>query len=136
MADFLTAYRKTAISEGGYANDPADSGGETWRGVARKKNPGWKGWHIIDEYRHHPLFPKILAELTELQKEVLAIYKSNYWDAVRGDEILHQEIANPLYDSAVNAGVKTAIILAQRALKIKESGKMDAFTLKKLNNKE
>ncbi|RYD50653.1 MAG: hypothetical protein EOP52_13405, partial [Sphingobacteriales bacterium] len=35
MADFLTAYKRTAVAEGGYANDPDDLGGETYKGIAR-----------------------------------------------------------------------------------------------------
>ena len=34
--------------EGGYANDPNDSGGETFRGVSRRNWPKWPGWPLID----------------------------------------------------------------------------------------
>lgn len=37
--------------EGGYANHPADKGGETYRGISRKANPDWVGWKYIDEVK-------------------------------------------------------------------------------------
>ena len=51
MADFEIAYGETEIREGGYVNDPADRGGETHRGVARKFHPKWPGWKIVDKYK-------------------------------------------------------------------------------------
>ncbi|MDR1034997.1 MAG: hypothetical protein LBT40_00015 [Deltaproteobacteria bacterium] len=32
--------------EGGWANNPADSGGETFRGIARNFHKSWPGWAI------------------------------------------------------------------------------------------
>lgn len=135
MADFLTAYKKTAVVEGGYANDKDDTGRETWKGVARKKNPNWKGWAIVDSLRNHPQFPKILYENTGLQYWVEKIYRDNYWNPIRGDEIKSQDEANAIYDSAVNMGVGAAVKLAQKALALPESGRMNNATLDKLNNK-
>ena len=34
--------------EGGYVFDPDDSGGETYKGVARKFHSKWEGWSKID----------------------------------------------------------------------------------------
>lgn len=41
----------TLKHEGGYANHPADKGGETYRGITRKHNPEWSGWKYIDEVK-------------------------------------------------------------------------------------
>jgi lysozyme family protein len=135
MADFLHAYKKTAINEGGYANDPADKGGETWKGIARNANPSWKGWIIVDQMRNQPWFPKSLYNIPELETLEQELYKRKYWDAFRGDEVISQQEADSIYDMAVNAGVKTAIKLAQKSLGIAGTGRMDNFTLQKLNNK-
>ena len=51
MADFDIAYGETELREGGYVNDPVDRGGETHRGVARKFNPDWKGWALVDRLK-------------------------------------------------------------------------------------
>ena len=44
MANFKIAHEKTAANEGGYANNHADVGKETYRGIARKLHPKWQGW--------------------------------------------------------------------------------------------
>ncbi|HEY9774819.1 MAG TPA: glycosyl hydrolase 108 family protein [Planktothrix sp.] len=50
-----------------------------------------------------------------------AIYKKNYWDKVRGDE-LPWKLAAPLFDAGVNEGTGTAIIQLQQALGVKADG--------------
>jgi len=134
MADFHIAHKKTARNEGGYANDPADRGGETWKGIARKFHPNWPGWKIIDEYKIYKDFKSRLARDEHLDKLLLEFYRVEFWNRIRGDEIRHQIVANSLYDSAVNMGVSQAIKLAQRALKVPDTGKMSVGLLNLLNN--
>ncbi len=146
MADFLKAYKKTAKTEGGYVNDSTDRGGETWKGISRKHNSKWKGWAIIDGTKKSIAFPakpskktiEILngilyknKQLSLLEKD---LYKWKYWDAFRGDEIAIQLVADFIYDSSVNMGPRTAIKLAQRSLDVAETGKVDDYTLNRLNN--
>lgn len=133
MASFSIAYNKTERNEGGYVNDPQDAGGETWKGIARKKNPNWEGWALVDFHRNNPHFPGCLKDDEKLEFSVRKFYKQLYWDRMRGDEINKQEIANPIYDSCVNMGVNAAIKLSQRSLEITETGVMDDVTLSKLN---
>jgi lysozyme family protein len=103
MADFVQAYEKTIRAEGGYVlhNVPGDRGGMTYAGIARRYHPNWPGWAHIDAGSEPP------AEL------VREFYRERFWGRIRGDEITSQAIAETLYDFAVNAGVKTASILAQ-----------------------
>ena len=136
MADFKHSYDKTAINEGGYANDPDDNGGETWKGIARKMHPRWPGWQIIDIIKLGPNFKKKLADNGPLQALVLEFYKKEFWDRVKGDQLDNQEVADSLYDSSVNMGVKAAIILIQRSLGLTESGIMSNFLINKINNKQ
>lgn len=143
MAKFIIAYNLTAVNEGGYANDLTDAGGETWKGVARKKHPNWAGWSIIDQF---VIFPKptmkeswkhvdkLLNTLPKLQELVLKFYEDVFWDEIRGNEIINQEVANSLYDSAINFGQSVAIKLAQKAAGLEETGKMNDTILKSLNN--
>lgn len=135
MAKFELAHPKVAAHEGGYANDPNDKGGETWKGIARKANPGWQGWVIIDSYRNKPNFPANLKAVELLESLVRSLYRIKYWDEIQGDRIMKQEIADSIYDSAVNMGPSRAIKLSQKALGLPESGKMDDTTLNRLNNK-
>jgi lysozyme family protein len=152
MADFLIAHKRTGRYEGGYANDPQDRGGETYKGIARIMHSKWPGWNIIDEYKRTfgPLkrgqtIPD--PRLTELE---LQFYRTEFWNKIRGDEIFDQDIANMIYDDAVNAGPFPAVKKAQCAAfaltgndieKIKEAnllgiqyGRMDDKTINKLNN--
>ncbi len=118
MANFSTAYKHTARVEGGYANHPSDTGGETWRGIARKKNPKWPGWIIVDSLRAKPGFPQSLAKSEDLQKHVLAIYKRQYWDVMNLDLLNNQQVATELYDTGVNAGPGVAAVFFQRVLNV------------------
>lgn len=135
MAKFELAHPKVAANEGGYANDPNDKGGETWKGIARNSNPGWQGWVIIDSYKSKSGFPESLGKVELLESLVRSLYRIKYWDEIQGDFILNQGIADSIYDSAVNMGPSRAIKLAQKALGMKETGKMDQLTLDRLNNK-
>jgi lysozyme family protein len=49
---FEETYDKvTKMFEGGYADDPADSGGETIFGVSRANFPNWPQWPRVDEFK-------------------------------------------------------------------------------------
>lgn len=135
MARFELAHPKVAAHEGGYSNDPADNGGETWKGIARKANPGWQGWVVIDSYKDKSGFPANLKSVELLEALVKSLYRIKYWDEIQGDRIIDQAIADSIYDSAVNMGPSRAIKLAQGAAGMKETGKMDEATLNRLNNK-
>ncbi len=134
MANFEISYKLTANNEGFYSLDPNDAGGETIYGVARKMHPNLKLWTIVDRFKKQPGFPNNMKGNTEIIQEVKNFYYSVFWIPIRGNEIKAQKSADSLYDSGVNMGVGRAIILAQRALKVPETGKMDDFTLNKLNN--
>lgn len=134
MADFNIAYQRTLKFEGGYVNDPKDSGGETYKGISRKNNPKWSGWAIVDSYKNKPNFPKNLNSDTKLQELVKECYRDNYWKPVWGDRIKNQRVADDVYDSGVNLGPAMSIKLLQRQWKMKETGKMDETLLAKLNS--
>nr|DAO60326.1 MAG TPA: Lysozyme [Caudoviricetes sp.] len=133
MANFDIAYNRTSNFEGGYVNDDADSGKETYNGISRRFNPSWGGWKIVDTYKRKPNFPKNLDSDEALQNLVKSCYKSLYWDKVWGDKIKNQNVANDLYDTAVNMGVGTSIKLSQRQMKLSETGVMNNDLLEKLN---
>lgn len=118
MADFKEAYDITLGHEGTYDNDPDDAGGETYQGVARKYWPDWYGWKIIDEAKTESNFPKNLAGNDQLQVMVEQHYKKNFWDTVGGDDIPVQFLANEMFDTSVNMGVKRAVTFLQVGLNI------------------
>ena len=86
--------------EGGYVNDPKDSGGETNYGitVAVARANGYTG------------------SMRDLPRQTaFAIYKAKYWDAVNADK-MPIELASEVVDTAVNMGIGSAGKLLQRAL--------------------
>jgi len=115
MADFESAFLRTMIHEGGYSNDPDDSGGETYRGISRKYNPQWSGWDIIDREKGRADFPSCLDYDKDLQNHVKAFYKDKYWDINKLDQF-PQSIAEEMFDTGVNMGVRRAAKFLQKAL--------------------
>lgn len=126
MADFLPAYEKVLLAEGGYKlTDIAnDRGGQTYAGISRKFHPNWTGWAFIDRGETPP---------TALVRE---FYKAEFWDRVRGDDISDQHTAELLYDFAVNAGVSTTVKLAQIVAGCTPDGKIGPKTLEAWNSIE
>lgn len=51
MADFKKALGLILKNEGGYVFDRDDSGGETYKGIARNMNSKWDGWVIVDIFK-------------------------------------------------------------------------------------
>jgi len=118
MADFKIAYDIVRKNEGGYANNPKDRGGETYKGIARKIFPSWSGWIYVDAFKPRPGFPKSLEKSEALQAAVLSFYENEFWKKMSLDTIIPQDICNELFDTAVNMGVGTAGLFLQRALNV------------------
>lgn len=114
MADFNKAVSETIEREGGLTSDPSDSGGTTRYGISQRAYP--------DE--------NILGLTVDRAK---FLYKRDYWDKIMGDNLVDQGIAELLFDSCVNIGVKTAIILAQRVLGVDDDGIIGQKTIYALN---
>jgi lysozyme family protein len=110
MAAFERCLNILLNTEGGYSNHELDSGKETYRGISRKFWPDWKGWLIIDEYREHKLFPKLLELDEDLQKLVSIFYEENFWKASKAYAVAVYDVnaAFRLFDFAVNAGIPVA----------------------------
>ncbi len=90
--------------EGGYVNDPKDSGGATKCGITQAVA------------RQHG-FP----DVRKLSKEqIYQIYESDYWDGIAGDSLAKRSpgLAYELFDSGVNVGTGRAAEFLQRALNV------------------
>lgn len=134
MADFQLVLANVLTHEGGYVNDPVDTGGETFKGIARNMHPDWVGWIIIDSYKTSPDFPGILLQGKKLQQAIELFYKTNFWNPILGDMIKNQYIAESIFDFCVNAGVRTGILIVQNSIEIDADGFMGPITLEKLNS--
>ena len=104
--------------EGGYVNHPKDPGGETNLGVTKR---------VYEEFGG----TKDMKELTK--EDVEPIYKKNYWDRVKGDN-LPEGLDLCIFDFAVNAGPGRAAKFIQRLVKTTVDGGIGPNTLKCIND--
>lgn len=115
MAKFENVIDKVLVNEGGYVNDPKDRGGETKFGISKRAYPN------VD-----------IKNLTI--DEAKAIYKKDYWDKIKGDEIKDELVAYEIFDTAVNMGVRTSSKLVQMVVGSHPDGIIGPKTLEKINN--
>lgn len=115
MSHFPLALAATLAHEGGYVNDPADRGGETYRGISRKHHPDWPGWERVDFLK-----PTVMTGFIErdsvLALAVEAFYRERFWQPIGGDALTDLALACALFDCGVNLGVKKAVWFLQRSL--------------------
>lgn len=131
MADFKIAFGLTGHNEGGYANNPADHGGETYAGIARNFWPSWSGWHVIDSYTKFGLrnIDRILSTDQVLTNLISLFYKQNFWDVNKLDQINDQQLANNVYDFGVNSGVGKSAKTLQLACGVTVDGIIGSKTI-------
>lgn len=104
-------------SEGGYVDHPSDPGGATNMGITHKTLAAWRGKPVTKQ------------DVRNLKKdEALRIYKAQYWDAVRGDE-LPEGLDYAVFDYGVNSGPSRAIKELQRVLGVTADGVIGVQTL-------
>lgn len=117
-ANFDKALSAVLVHEGGYVNHPKDPGGATNKGVTQA---------VYDDWRQVIRLPKqSVKDLTDA--EVMAIYKKNYWDRVKGDE-LPIGVDYAAFDFAVNAGVYRAARYLQEAVGVAPDGQIGPVTI-------
>jgi len=117
MADLNIAFDAVIKRrEGKWVNHPSDPGGETYRGRARKYHPKWPGWKLIDAAKSKPGFPASLETNQELQHLLRESYRTDEWEAIHGEEITSQALANELLDNATLEGPGAAVVFLQFAL--------------------
>lgn len=109
--------------EGGFVNHPADPGGMTNLGVTKKVWEAFVGYEV-DEDEMRSLTPEIVKPL----------YKKNYWDAIRGDD-LPDGVDYATYDLAVNSGVRRAVKMLQRAAGVPDDGIIGSKTIDAVHDK-
>lgn len=113
--EFEKAFEKTMKHEGKYSNDPDDAGAETYMGISRRYHPNWPGWIHID---HMKKISNWSWEKEMLLERVRKFYKERYWDTWRGDDFINQQLANEMFDTAVNMGVMRAAMFLQKSINL------------------
>ena len=104
--------------EGGYVNHPKDPGGETNLGVTKRVYEEWGG-------------TKEMVDL--IVEDVAPIYKKNYWDRVKGDD-LPSGLDLCIFDFGVNAGTGRAAKYLQQIIGTTVDGGIGPNTLKAVFN--
>lgn len=117
-SNFDEALKRVLVHEGGYADHPADPGGATMKGVTQRVYDGWR--------RRQGKATRAVRLITDA--EVAAIYRVQYWDAIRGDD-LPAGIDYATFDGAVNSGTSQATKWVQRALGVADDGQIGEATL-------
>ena len=103
--------------EGGYVWHAQDPGGETNFGVTRATYEQYVGRQVMD------------GEMEGLtHDDVYPIYKENYWDTVRGDD-LPSGVDWSTFDWAVNSGKSRASKALQRIVGVEADGGIGPMTL-------
>lgn len=102
---FSRCMDNTLAYEGGKSNHPKDPGGKTNQGVIQRT---FTAWLKANSRPDRDVYTMTVAERD-------AIYRSQYWNAVRGDE-LPDGVDLAVFDGAVNSGPKQSIKWLQRAL--------------------
>lgn len=103
--NFETSLGYVLGHEGGFSNHWNDAGGATNHGIIQR---------VYDSYRRRrKLVPRSVKSITK--GELFEIYKEQYWDQVRGDD-LPPGIDYCVFDAAVNSGPRRGIRWLQNGI--------------------
>jgi lysozyme family protein len=117
--NFAEALKAVLLHEGGYVDHPKDPGGATNKGITHRTYTAWL---------HKQGKPnKNVKSITS--GEVAAIYKEQYWDAIRGDDLPHG-VDYAVFDFAVNSGPARAAKFLQAIVGVTQDGMIGLQTIK------
>ena len=115
---FARSLPPVLVYEGGKVDNPKDPGGRTNQGIIQR---------VYDAYRTSNGKPKQdVYKLSNDERD--AIYRRQYWDAVKGDQ-LPEGVDFVVFDGAVNSGPGQSIKWLQRALGVEADGQLGMVTL-------
>lgn len=106
---FAAAMAELTVLEGGLTKDPDDRGNWTGGKVGAGELKGTKCGISAATY------PQLdIERLTKA--EISAIYYVDFWLALKCDLIMDAAVAFEIFDTGVNCGIGTAVLIAQRSL--------------------
>ncbi len=161
MALFEPAYRIVRKHEGYYLNDPADTGGETYAGIARNLWPNWPGWSIVDDFKEtrqsdnprsfssflkafgigdeslmNPIGTNEKIPGDEIEILLEDFYHQRWIDSKAG-QIDNQTLANAYFDFfilASRAAERIQLALRRLGFNVTVDNKMGSATIKAIND--
>jgi lysozyme family protein len=114
---------RVLVYEGGKVNHPKDPGGKTNQGVTQRVYTAYR--------RRNKLADNDVYDMSDAERD--AIYREQYWDEVRGDE-LPPGVDFVVFDGAVNSGCSQSVKWLQRALGVRADGQLGMVTMQKLQS--
>ena len=116
--NYDAALKATLRYEGGKVDDPRDPGGRTAYGVTQNTYNAWRTKHGLSQ--------KDVFQIAD--SEVAAIYRQEYWDKIRGDD-LPDGLDMAVFDFAVNSGVSRASKYLQSLVGVTQDGQIGPKTI-------
>jgi len=121
--NYAQALKQVLKYEGGKVDDPRDPGGRTAFGVTQNTYNAWRKKQNLP----------IVDVFTISQNEVAAIYRQEYWDRIRGDD-LPAGVDFAVFDFAVNSGVSKAAKTLQSVVGVTQDGVIGPATIQAAKN--
>ena len=118
LENFVTSLETVLKHEGGYVDHPKDPGGRTNMGITQA---------VYEKYLNRTVTEEEMKNIKI--GDVRIIYKENYWDKVKGDD-LPSGVDFCVFDWAVNSGVSRASKALQKIIGAKADGVIGPNTLK------
>jgi len=116
-SNFSSSLELLLKHEGGYVNHPDDPGGRTNQGITQRVYEKFLGRDVTEE------------EMKDMPPDkVFAIYKTQYWNRVRGDD-LPTGVDLCVFDWAVNAGTSRAGKALQQIAGVPDDGIIGSQTV-------
>jgi lysozyme family protein len=122
MSRFEECLKRILKHEGGYVNDPLDSGGRTNLGVTQK---------VWEEFVGHPVTEADMRALTP--EKIAPMYKLKYWNPSYC-EVLPKGLDYVVFDFAVNAGTGRSVKTLQQAIGCVADGVIGPKTMAAIND--
>jgi len=117
-SDFARCLPVILAAEGGKVDDPRDPGGRTNQGITQA---------VYDAFMTRRGKPtRDVYLMTNAERD--AIYRAQYWDAIRGDD-LPDGVSLAVFDAAVNSGPTRAAKWLQNALRVPADGHIGEVTI-------
>lgn len=124
MADFETSVKIVLKHEGGFVHHPSDPGGATNRGII---------FNLFKQYAQALKIPATIESLKALtEDQAKFIYRENFWNEMKGDDINNQQVANIIFDGFVNMGYR-ALRMVQQEIGVSPDGIFGEKTIFNLN---
>ena len=116
--NYAQSLKQVLKYEGGKVDDPRDPGGRTAFGITQDTYNAW---------RKKQNLPTVDV-FTISQADVAAIYRQEYWDRIRGDD-LPSGVDFAVFDFAVNSGVSRAAKMLQSVVGVTQDGVIGPATI-------